>query len=230
MILISILGLAFAQPSFLDLQDRYPLLYEKRIAIQPRPTRAGHLRFVGSDLEDPQWTALYLHRYRNLSESTEVRRALLDLMYRCNQRLPSEVWDTFEEEPPRIRESIVEMSTYSSSIFEMASQDSDPTVQAALIRVIAKSPQSPSNFIVESLKSEDLVVLREAARAAHQRSRKDAVPLLSGLLTHEDPQLILRALFALSKLDPRHAKEMVRTHNLDQSTHHNIAHFAASLL
>ena len=151
-------------------------------------------------------------------------------MFRCEQSLPAEVWETFEEEPPRIRESIVEMSTYNASMFEMVAHDPDPTVRAALIRVLAKSPHAPSDFIVESLKSDELIVLRAAARGVHQRSRKDAVPLLAKLLPHEDPQLMLRILFALSKLDKRRAKELIQTHRLDQSPHHNIAHFASSLL
>ena len=55
------------------LQQQSPAEYERRSELQPRATRAGHLRFVGSDLKDPIWAPLYLDRYLNGEESTEIR-------------------------------------------------------------------------------------------------------------------------------------------------------------
>ena len=229
MMIISLLCFALAASPEI-LQADYPDLYEERLQLQPRATRAGHLRFVGSDLADPEWTPLYVHRYLHKNESTQVRRALLDLIYRSEGALPQEINDTFSEAPALLQVSMVDMNPYLPAIAEQINLSSAPQVQAALLRQLAKDQQTPTSFVYEALTSSDPVILRDACRVAYMRKLTDTLPLLGALFTHNDPHVLLNALYAISKIDQEQARRIVRKYNLTEHSFKNLAYFSQGLL
>lgn len=223
------LSVANANPDLELLEQNYPQEYDRLQTLSPMPTRAGHLRFVGSDLADAKWAPLYLSRYMSGQESTEVRRALLDLLYRSLQQLPEEVVSSYAEEPDSIRASILEMTEFGIIEPNRAQKDHSPLVRATFIRQVAKSPQAPKSFIISALQDRDPMVLADAARAAHQKRCMDAVPYLASLVVTDNHVVALRSLYALSKLDLPIARSMVRKHNLSESANKNLALFAKGL-
>ena len=169
--LFTLLGfsIANATPDLTYLEEQNPQEYARISSLEPIPTRAGHLRFVGSDLVDAKWAPLYLERYTNGTESTDVRNALLDLLYRTLGTLPEEAISSYDEEPAQIRASIIEMTDFGVIIPEKVQKDPSALVRAAFVRQVAKSPQASQHFIIYALQDEDPKVLADAARAAHQK-------------------------------------------------------------
>lgn len=224
------LSTTWASPQeLLLLKQENPVEYNHRQVLQPHPTRAGHLRFVGAHLADPQWVPLYLSRYQNEKETTQVRRALLDLIHRSAHALPSEVLDLFSEEPDIIRATIVELTSFGTLPPAEVQKDTSPLVRAAFIRQVAHDQESSTDFILRALEDSDEHVLADAARAAHQRGCMEAIPYLARILDQYNDTVALRALYALSKLDKEYARRMVQKHSLTKSTHRNLALFAQSL-
>ena len=223
------ISIANANPELAHLEENYPQKYARLSTLAPLPTRAGHLRFVGSELVDAKWTPLYLERYTNNIESTAVRNALLDLLYRSLGELPEEVISSYEEEPEEIRASIIEMTTFGTIEPNQAQKDSSALVRAAFIRQVAKSSEAENDFILYALQDENSKVLADAARAAHQKKCMKAIPALSSLDITDDHVVALRALYALSKLDREYARALVQKHNLIASPHKNLSSFAKSL-
>lgn len=222
-------SIANATPELTYLEEQNPQEYARVSSLTPIPTRAGHLRFVGSDLVDPKWAPLYLDRYTNGTEPTNVRNALLDLLYRTLGTLPEEVLSSYDEEPDQIRASIIEMTDFGVIVPEKVQKDPSALVRAAFVRQVAKSPEASKRFILHALQDEDPKVLADAARAAHQKECMEATPVLSSLALTDDHVVALRALYALSKLDHASARALVKKHNLTASPHKNLALFAKTL-
>jgi len=212
------------------LQLQSPVEYERRAELQPRATRAGHLRFVGSELTDPTWAPLYLERYLNGDENTEVRRALLHLVYRSLEQIPTDVENQYTEEPAILRADILANSD-NSLLTEQGLKDPSPLVRAALARKAGISEEISTAVIVHLLQDQDDTVKMDAARASYRRDCMDAIPLLIPLsVQQENGTLALRSLYALSKINTEQAVAIVKKHQLAQSSHHNLAIFAANLL
>lgn len=217
-------------PETKALESQFPQEYQHRNTISPIATRAGHLRFVGSELADPMWAPLYIERYLSKKESPAVRRALLDLIFRSQQALPQEIIDTYAQEPDILRAEIVDLIPFGSIRTEDLLQDESALVRASLLRKVAKTPTASTEIILRGLQDTDPHVLADAARAAHQRECTEAITLLSQLITHQDGTVALRSLYALSKLDAERAKDLVQKHKLYNSNHTNLALFAHNLL
>ena len=222
-------SIANATPELTYLEEQNPLEYARISSLAPIPTRAGHLRFVGSDLVDAKWAPLYLDRYTHGTEPTNIRNALLDLLYRTLGTLPEEALSSYDAEPEQIRASIIEMTDFGVIVPEKVQKDPSALVRAAFVRQVAKSPQASKQFILYALQDEDPKVLADAARAAHQKECMEAIPVLSALALTDDHVVALRALYALSKLDHASARALVKKHNLTASPHKNLALFANTL-
>lgn len=113
----------------------------------------------------------------NGQESTQVRRALLDLLYRSLKEIPEEVVSSYADEPDSIRSSIIEMTDFGIIEPNQAQKDRSPLVRATFIRQVAKSPQAPQSFVINALQDEDPMVQADAARAAHQKKLQGRSPL-----------------------------------------------------
>ena len=223
------LSVANATPQLEQLKEQFPKEFTIRMELTPRPTRAGHLRFVGSKLADPKWAPLYLSRYNNYEESEDVRRALLDLIHRSLGELPQVIFSGFEDEPELIRATILDLSAYGSVPPEVSAKDPSPLVRAAFIRQVAKSSRASNEYILTALNDLDEKVLADAARAAHQKGCTKAIPALSRLVLQYNNTVALRSLYALSKLDIQHARALVQKHQLSKSNNKNLAIFAEGL-
>ena len=222
-------SLANANPSLALLEQQYPQEYHRLRNLAPLATRAGHLRFVGADIAVAKWAPLYLDRYMNLQESPEVRRALLDLLYRALGTLPDEVVSSYSQEPAIIRASILEMTDFGVVEPSLAQKDPSPLVRGTFMRQIAKAPEASTDFVLHALQDSDPMVLADAARAAHQKNCSEAIPFLASLVLSENHTVALRALYALSKLDLEYARSIVRKHELTESENTNLALFAKRL-
>ena len=211
------------------LKQEHPKQYQYRSTLQPLPTRAGHLRFVGSDLAEPQWAPLYLSRYLHENERPQVRRALLDLIHRSLGHIPSEIIERFGEEPESIRANILDMSSFGIIPSAEVQQDVSPLVRAAFIRQVSRDEEASTEFILRAFEDTDSTVLADAARAAHQRGCMEAIPHLARLLSQYDNTVALRALYALSKLDREYARAMVQKYGITESENQHLALFAQSI-
>jgi hypothetical protein len=233
-ILFSILCLTIVQAAPSEeltvLKSEDPQEYQRRMELRPRPTRAGHLRFVGSVLADPSWAPLYIDRYKNGEETHETRRALLDLIYRSIQELPQTIIEDFSQEPDFIRSEIVDLMDLDSIPFEQLERDKSPLVRAALVRRIGKDTERDTDIIIRALHDTDIQVLSDAARAAHKRQCVESIPRLGALALHHDGTVALRALYALSKLDKPFTILLIQKHQLTESLHTNMSLFAQGLL
>ena len=223
------ISIANANPELVLLEQQHPQEYSRLMSLTPIPTRAGHLRFVGSELANAKWAPLYLKRYTSGKESTAVRSALLDLIHRSLGALPEEVTSSYSQEPEKIRASILDMTEFGIVDPEQAQKDSSPLVRAAFIRQVAKSPQASNQFVINALQDDDVMVLADAARAAHQKECTEGIPYLANLVIIQDNVVALRALYALSKLDLPYARTLVQQHNLMESPYKNLALFAKRL-
>ncbi|MAA78378.1 MAG: hypothetical protein CL916_03895 [Deltaproteobacteria bacterium] len=222
-------SIANANPSIELLEQQYPQEFARLQTLAPLPTRAGHLRFIGSDITNVQWAPLFLNRYMNATESTEVRRALLDLLYRSLGEIPDEIISSYSEEPDTIRSGILEMTDFGTIDPNLAQKDTSPLVRATFIRQVAKSSQASNSFILYALQDNDPMVLADAARAAYQKECSDAIPHLASLVTTDNHVVALRSLYALSKLDLSYARSLIQKHNLTESANKNLALFAKGL-
>ena|GEM_PF-3700318 len=214
-----------------SLKTQEPQEYLRRSALMPRPTRAGHLWFVGSELSDPAWAPLYIDRYLNQEEPTNVRRALLYLIYRSLNHIPEEMVALFADEPAILRADIIEHIPYDRNLTETATRDESSLVRAALARKAGSDLQLPEETVLLLLQDKDTMVQMDAARAAYRRNCTTAIPLLKPLISQKtNGTLALRALYALSKLDMQLAIRTVKKHQLTQSPHRHLAIFSANLL
>ncbi|MEC7987765.1 MAG: HEAT repeat domain-containing protein [Myxococcota bacterium] len=228
-----LLSMALANPDLHNLETDYPEQYERRWNLSPYPNRIGQLHFVGSDLISPDWIPLYLERYHQKGESTDVRRALLYLMHRCDPNLHPSILRSYESESVELRATIVELTLpnrFDASLFNLSSRDSSESVQRELLLAISSNPDLPIKPIRNALQSKDVDVLQAAIRAIHWREAVELIPDLIEQLNHPSTFIQLKALYALSKLDRAEAKRQVKRRRFDQSTDHHVSHLAKGLM
>ena len=116
--MLSILSfLTFAQLANADVAPHMSLhnapetIEYQRWRMQPIPTRAGFLRFVGSEVVSSEWTPFYLQRFFQADDPHAVKLALLDLIARSGGNWQPTLFAHFHDESnPEIRREIVEMT------------------------------------------------------------------------------------------------------------------------
>ena len=212
------------------LKQQYPTEYQEISTIQPRVTRAGHLRFAGQKLVDLRWVPIYTDRFLHSNESPAVRRALLDLIARTTKSLPPEIIERYSQEDFIIQAEIIEILPFNPKIAEQAEKSDSPMVRSAIVRKTMKTDTAPEEIILRGLMDNDPKVLADAARGAHRRNCISAIPKLATLTLHKNGTVALRALYALSKLDFDFALRTIEKHQLTESPHTNLSLFAQNLV
>jgi len=217
-------ALAESTPDSANLNDPETVEY-KRWHMSPVPTRAGFLRFVGTDKASPEWTPFYILRFLEADEPLPVRLALLNLIERSGGDWQEELYLHFRSESnPEIRRGIIEMTrrlniSEKEHMIRLASSDSASIVRAEAMRAIGRCPNTDFTHEIEmGLKDSDAEVIQFAARSAGWNKMKPLTSNLADLLEHDDSNVRYQALNALKRINPEEASRIAPLHIHDQDS------------
>lgn len=180
----------------------------RRLAIAPRATRAGFLRFPTEIMNVPEAAPVLLHRLR-AEPSAAVRGALADSLARQSGPWSDAVLDLIDVEPePAVRAILVHSLRFippaqARALLAVGLADGDPTVRAESASLVARRPDGAdlAPALIPTLADTDAAVRGAAARSLGAL-QIDASPSLIPLLADASPEVRLHALRALERIDP----------------------------
>jgi HEAT repeat protein len=189
---------------------------DARWNMVPKVTRAGFYRFLGSDLESPQWTDFYIKRFIEKEEPQPVKLALLDLILRSGGDWSTSMYNHIQKETdPAVRALIIDMTkrlTAEEAIpfIDFATSDESDRVRAAAMRALGNHLSiNRSAVLIEALTDPSVDVRLMAIRTLGWSKDTNAIPGLVTLLAEKNNTIRLKSLYALNKIDQEVAKKHV---------------------
>jgi HEAT repeat protein len=203
--------------------------------VEPGTTRAGSLRFLGSDLLDPVWIELYLLRLEAGGESSQHRRALVDLIQRAGGA--ESLLALLETETDQhVRAVIIEgVKRLDTPIVQnhllRAGEDTSPAVRAAAMRMAVHHPEADVAGMLEAgLTDSNSQVRASAARSIGWLGETTLSSQTAALLEDSNPEVRLNALNAIRRIAPEEAVARASALSLDKDPDHRISRAAKQIL
>lgn len=208
---------ALASDFVIEWQTRYQLEldalrsevdYEDHMSVLPMRTRSGSLRFLGDQWVDPKWTPVYISRFEDQNTPSEIRYALLDLIARSggdySHGLP-QLWSLEKDAKAKalMLDLVKRLETNDAKvIFSLASKETEPVILESFYRNLPRHPDLvKDDWIKAGLESNETNVLEMTIRAAGWLEIESAYPKIESQLSSEHPQIRLRSLRALERIN-----------------------------
>lgn len=207
-----------------DVRRTAPDAYDLARAIEPRPTRAGFLRFSTSAIHDPAVGAVFLDRLASGTEPPEVRAALVEALPRTGVEYlaPLSALMT-EDSDPVVRTAIVAAMRRAEggdavSVLRLGLEDRDAAVRAEASRVAGTRDDAAilTAELTAVLGDADPRVRAAAARSIGLLGSSDAADAMADLLDDDDAEVRLQALRGLERIDPARASAAAAKLTTDQ--------------
>jgi hypothetical protein len=178
--------------------------------LEPRPTRAGFLRFTTSAIHDPAVAPLLLTRLAEGGDPPSVRAALVEALPRTGGDYAEAVVELLDHETdPDVRVALVASlrrapGPHAIAGLTVALADDDPQIRALAAETAAMHDEG--HALAEPLRAglgdEHGSVRAAAARAMGVLGIGTASDELAGLVADETAEVRLEALRALNRIDP----------------------------
>ncbi|MBN2800303.1 MAG: HEAT repeat domain-containing protein [Deltaproteobacteria bacterium] len=203
----------------------------------PSPTRAGFPRFASPAMRAPALRPLIVERLRAGGEDEATRAALAELLARSGPELePALLGLIAEEQGPMVRRMLVSHLRWAEAEvcaqgLPLALGDADPGVRAEAAYVVGHRSDgarfAPS--VVPLLSDAEPAVRAGAARALGWIAYAPAFDGLSALLVDPEPEVRLRSLRALERVDAARAAALPQLGALARDPDPRVARAAARL-
>jgi hypothetical protein len=196
------------------LEEQNPQLHAMARALEPRPTRAGFLRFSTTAIHDPAVAAVFIDRLAHGHEPPEVRAALAEALPRTAGTYGDAVIALLDAE----REASVRLALIAAlhrvpgetalSGLRIGLNDRDPAVRAEAARVVGARPDGHALAaeVEIALRDDDASTRAAAARALGILGIDSAYEALARSLDDGATEVRLEALRAVVRLDPVQAR------------------------
>jgi HEAT repeat protein len=206
-------------------------------SLQPRPTRAGHLRFTGPLVHDPRAAGIFIDRLSRNDEPATVRAALAEALPRTGGDFAEAAAALVRTDPdPTVRATLVEVMQRADAKHAMVAirhglADPDPMVRAAAARVAGMHDHGAllGEELVASLSDPDVTTRAWAARSVGVLRIEGAENVLVDALDHANADLRLHALRAIHRIDPERAATLPELPSLKADPDARVARLAAIL-
>lgn len=198
------------------IQGEAPDWFDALMSAEAKPSRAGMLRFVAPEFQDPNAAVVLLHRYVNGDDAAPVKAALVDALQRTKGDYALPVSELFADAEPVVRVAMVNSMRRAEGEHAFATlaqglADADVGVRIAAADTLAmhKSGATLGDELIAALGDSELRVQAAAAKAIgylEVGSASDLAPLLGS----EDADVRLRALQAMERVEPGAAVGMTQ--------------------
>ena len=213
-----------------------PDLTARRMAIAPRATRAGFLRFPTQMMNVPDAAPVLLHRFRTES-APEVRGALADCLSRLSVPWADAVVELMADEPDATVRSILVHAVrfipppQARALVVHGMADADAVVRAETASLIARRSDGLdfADALVPALADPAERVRISAARTLGT-VQADVSEALVPLLSDGSSSVRLHALRALDRIDGPRAAEQARTLDLVSDLDARVSRLADRIL
>ena len=211
-------------------------LLARRLAIAPRATRAGFLRFPTEIMNVPDAAPVLLHRLRTESDPA-VRGALADSFARQSGDWGDALLELFDGEPSADVRAIHAHALrfipppQARALLEAGLADSSALVRSELVSLVARRADGVelAPMLVAGLADAEPTV-RVAAAHSIGALKIDASESLLPLLADEDAQVRLEALRALDRIGTMELRSVEQVRVLSQDVDSRVARKAAKIL
>jgi hypothetical protein len=205
--------------------------------LQPRRTLAGHLRFTGPSVRDPQAAGVFIDRLTNGDEPAAVRAALAEALPRTGGAFAEAAAALIQTDPDAtVRATLVETMKraeieHAVVVLRHGFSDPDPSVRAAAARVsgMHKDGALLRDELSASLADSDVTTRVWAARSIGVLRIKGAEQALVDSLEHANADLRLQALRAILRIDAEFAAALPQLETLEHDPDARVARVAADL-
>lgn len=194
-------------------QTEAPEWYAHVMAMGPRPTRSGFLRFVGPELENANAAPVLLYRYTTGTDDVPTKAALVAALERTGgDYAPALVELMASESEPVIRVGMVAALKRADGPvalqgLELALGDADVDVRTAAAFNIGMRADGAelTSALTAALDDDAPQVVAASARALGFVHAEGVTDELAALLTSGDAEVRLRSLQAIDRIDPAYA-------------------------
>ncbi len=192
-------------------------------SMEPRPTRAGFLRFPGGLVDKASASPILLDRLIHGGEGVGVRHALVDGIARSRADFDQAFVELMPlEEDPWVRAAYLhslrrQPATTALALYRVGLEDSVGSVRAEAARSIGWHVDGAelSAELVSALGDSESEVRAQAARALGVLGVGEAVDPVADLLGDDDAEVRLQALHAVERLDADSAWKLARPMTTD---------------
>lgn len=199
-----------------SVQDARPEFYDQVLRLEPQVTRNGFLRLTDPVINDPDAAPILLLRIESTAQDTMLRAALVEALPRTGGDYASQLVALIPTEKDDVVRSVMVRSLRTADAeaaivgLKLGLEDSATDVRAEAARTLARRQDGAalSAELIAALGDDDLAVRVEASRALGALSVTEAIPALSGALEHDEADVRLNALRAISRIDAQAARTL----------------------
>jgi HEAT repeat protein len=220
-----------------QLRSEQPELVDIIAGLDPRPTRAGFLRFTTPLIHDPAVASLLLARLVEGSDPPEVRAAIVEALPRTGGEYADAVLDLLaEESAPEVRVALVTSlrrapTSHAVPGLAAALSDDDPAIRALAAETagLHTDGHALADALQSRLADDDAPTRAAAARALGIFGIADGTEALVELVDDAVPEVRLEALRALTRIDPDTAARLPTLATLQRDADPRIARLARTI-
>ena len=207
---------------------------ERAWALVPGETRAGFLRFTTTEATNVALAPGLIERLLHGNEESEVRAALVEVLSRSDADWQQMVvMLALSESDVLVREAAlfalkrVEIGLASPAILAGVT-DAEPSIRVEAARAIGANADGGilAAHLVPLLSDADPTVQEMAARSLGWQKHAPAFAELRQLLSHGNAQVRLRALRAMSQIDPAATSALTEVNTLRSDSDSRVSRLA----